>query len=309
MSHDNNIMRLLSRFPKFERSYEKKIHNKVHITEAKYFMLIPKGQKVYLWFTYLDGNNVCLLIHMNSKSHKPQIRPICFDNVLSLGTLLFGTLICSNSKQVFSCENVIQYKGSYLNNLSFSSKLTIFKELFDNHISQVTYNKNFITVALPYICDNYHTAMNNITDFQYSVYGISCFGENNIGFFHTYQKNDKSVEVNLVIAATAKPDMYNVYCERSKYVGVASVPTYNCSVMLNKLLRNIKENENLDLLEESDDEDEFENVDECKFVHLNKSVIMKCIYNKKFRKWQPIGESNGVIVSYNELCRIENNYN
>ena len=37
---------------------------------------------------------------------------------------------------------------------------------------------------------------------------------------------------------------------------------------MNELFRNIKENSNLDLLEESDDEEEFENVNPDKYVYL-----------------------------------------
>ena len=37
---------------------------------------------------------------------------------------------------------------------------------------------------------------------------------------------------------------------------------------MNSLFRNIKENGNLDLLEESDDEEEFENIALDKFVYL-----------------------------------------
>ena len=39
----------------------------------------------------------------------------------------------------------------------------------------------------------------------------------------------------------------------------------------------------LDLLEESDDEDEFQNTSETKYVNLNKSINMKCEYNIKFK--------------------------
>ena len=58
--------------------------------------------------------------------------------------------------------------------------------------------------------------------------------------------------------------------------------------MMNRLFRIIKENDWLDALEESDDEEEFENPDPFKFVHLNKSVNMLCEYNRKFKKWVPI---------------------
>ena len=69
---------------------------------------------------------------------------------------------------------------------------------------------------------------------------------------------------------------------------IASIPDYKTSVMMNSLFRNIKENKSLDALEESDDEDEFENVNLDKFVDLSKKIKMKCVYNYKFKKWTPI---------------------
>jgi hypothetical protein len=57
---------------------------------------------------------------------------------------------------------------------------------------------------------------------------------------------------------------------------------------MNSLFRRIKENNNLDFLEESDDEDEFENIKDDKFVDLKKTYKMRCVYLKKFRKWQPV---------------------
>ena len=72
----------------------------------------------------------------------------------------------------------------------------------------------------------------------------------------------------------------------------AFIPDYKTSVMMNNYFRIIKENENLDLLEESDDEEEFENINPDKFVYLNKQLNFECIYNKKFKKWVPIKKTN-----------------
>jgi hypothetical protein len=69
---------------------------------------------------------------------------------------------------------------------------------------------------------------------------------------------------------------------------IASIPDYKTSVFMNALFRNIKENRSLDALEESDDEDEFENTNIDKFVDLTKKIKMKCVFNYKFKKWTPI---------------------
>jgi hypothetical protein len=69
---------------------------------------------------------------------------------------------------------------------------------------------------------------------------------------------------------------------------IAHIPDYKTSVLMNKLFRNIKENINLDSLEESDEEEEFENIQIDKFVDLNKTIKMRCIFNYKFKKWVPV---------------------
>jgi hypothetical protein len=89
------------------------------------------------------------------------------------------------------------------------------------------------------------------------------------------------------VKADLQNDIYHLY-EDDKYIDVAYIPDYKTSVMMNRLFRNIKENENLDALEESDDEEEFENDKEDRFVDLEKVLKMQCYFHSKFRKWVPL---------------------
>ena len=57
---------------------------------------------------------------------------------------------------------------------------------------------------------------------------------------------------------------------------------------MNRLFRRIRENENLDAIEESEDEEDFENVDPEKYVDLKKTLFMECRFHLKFKKWVPI---------------------
>lgn len=84
-----------------------------------------------------------------------------------------------------------------------------------------------------------------------------------------------------------RPDTYHL-SQTGVECGLACIPNFKCSVMMNRLFRIIKENERLDALEESDEEEEFENPDPYKFVHLSKTFNMMCEYNRKFKKWVPI---------------------
>jgi hypothetical protein len=87
-------------------------------------------------------------------------------------------------------------------------------------------------------------------------------------------------------------DIYHLYCKDENgvdsYYDVAYIPDYKTSVMMNSLFRNIKENINLDALEESDDEEEFEDDRLDKFVFLEREFLMMCVKNYKFNKWTPI---------------------
>ena len=70
---------------------------------------------------------------------------------------------------------------------------------------------------------------------------------------------------------------------------------------MNKLFRNIKENVNLDAIEESDSEDEFQDTNEMKYM-LNTSHNMSCVYFSQFKKWKPVRINNEAsIISENSL--------
>ena len=113
---------------------------------------------------------------------------------------------------------------------------------------------------------------------------------------HTNHTNNKKYKI-FIVSADIQNDIYNLVDpdtvnDSSNYIIsnklTASIPDYKTSVFMNALFRNIKENKSLDALEESDDEDEFENTNIDKFVDLTKKIKMKCVFNYKFKKWTPI---------------------
>ena len=74
---------------------------------------------------------------------------------------------------------------------------------------------------------------------------------------------------------------------------------------MNGLFRNIRENKNIDYIEESDDEDDFQNINEDKYVDTNKVLSMECIFNKKFKRWVPVrvNNYNGKIIHISRLVK------
>lgn len=104
----------------------------------------------------------------------------------------------------------------------------------------------------------------------------------------------KERELIFKVKPDIQNDVYHLYChdpnsvDKLAYYDIACIPDYKTSVFMNKLFRIIKENDNLDALEESDDEEEFENEKEDRFVFLDKTIHMACVYNYKFKKWTPV---------------------
>lgn len=89
--------------------------------------------------------------------------------------------------------------------------------------------------------------------------------------------------------ADMQSDIYHLVHPSDWYMtDVAYIPNYKTSVMMNGLFRNIKENRNLDAMEDSDDEDDFYDIRYDKYVNLNKQLTMECMYHKKFRRWIPL---------------------
>jgi hypothetical protein len=94
------------------------------------------------------------------------------------------------------------------------------------------------------------------------------------------------------IRPVALADIYHLYSMQNgvlQYHSVACIPNYKTSIMMNSLFRCIKENQNLDLIEESDSESECE-YSEDRFKIKDVKIDMVCRRHEIFGKWVPIKE-------------------
>ena len=131
----------------------------------------------------------------------------------------------------------------------------------------------------------------------------------NVNTNSSYKNNTKREKFAVFqIKPEIQNDIYYLYCydintQSLVHYNIAYIPDFKTSVMMNKLFRNIKENNNLDTLEESDDENEFENEKEDRYVYLDREFNMLCSYNYKFKKWVPLklADKNMKIINFNEL--------
>jgi hypothetical protein len=312
---------ILKTFPKFELSYENITHKKVY--NADILLAIPEGNKGFAWFTCYNSENICFLLEIDEKNKIKTIKRLFVSFIdslaLALGTIFYGSLFTYNNISCFAIEDIYYYKGNNYINTPYSNKLYLLKQIFNTEISQNILNHNFTIFGLPLVYMDFNLLLNDIQKLPYKISQIkfrffekknarkivtmkyfkpSMVSKNNI-------QNEKQTAVFKIMAGI-EPDIYNLFIYKNgvdEYYDIAFIPDFKTSVMMNKLFRNIKENANLDLLEESDNEDEFENEKEDRFVYLDREFNMLCSYNYKFKKWVPIkiADDNSKIISLEKV--------
>jgi hypothetical protein len=313
---------LLSRLPSLELSYEPKLHKKVH---SNVYYIIPKGPKAIVWYTYWKDQHVCLLVKLNERGNYSdvQVFPSSFSDKLALGTIIYGTYFLHYNQHYFTCEQLHVYQGNEVHKKPYLEKLNLLLAMFQAEVEQIAYVPSTLVVGMPVMTSTYEDAEAQLNALPYKTYGIgmpSTFYQrpknhatpqpqpsiqhiqhmqpppqpNNHKSFsnksYTINNHNQHNQHNLVFKVKAElgADKYMLYTDDNKMFEQALVSSYKSSVLLNSLFRNIKENTNLDLLEESDDEDEFENTELDRFVDLEKTVLMECVYSKRFKKWEPV---------------------
>lgn len=292
---------LIARFPSLELSYENILHKKVC---ADVYMLIPNGQKSFVWFTYWKDKNVCLVLRLNEHNNICDITPYpaCFSSSLALNTVIYGTLFTSNNLSHFSCEHLYYFKNNLVDNAPFIDKLSLLQEMFANDLKQIAYSTEFLILGMPILKTNYDHLIACRNGLSYSTLGVRFYNSAQNYGLGIYKFNKPFLhEAVFQVKASIDADIYKLYCRNNIYFMNAFVPSYKSSVYLNSLFRRIKENINLDLLEESEDEIDYENTNIDKFVDLDKTYNMRCVYISKFRKWQPVE----VVSNDNILISIE----
>jgi len=333
--HNNDLLK--QRFPSFEHSYETVIHKNVP-ENYNLALAIPVGRKSFAWFTFYKDTDV--LYQMDLDKDKKIVKTTRvdskFDSSLSIGTVLYGIVLPETN--AFIIEDMHFYKGVPMHSLTFGEKLHYIHQFLSEEIAGA------IRFVLPILWYNTQRECDILPEFvkQYPVHHIQYRSLTHIVPYLNYQVNrrpntdkdkDKDKIVPIVvqrhqtlsapdftksqyrypavfhIVADIKCDIYHLYACEAKgsivYYNTAYIPNYKTSVMMNTLFRNIKENKNLDYIEESEDEEEFENIREDRFVDLQKIVYMECVFNYKFKRWTPVRVLNdrNRVVHISKLVR------
>lgn len=313
MLREEEIRDILKEFPNIELSYETLLHKKVY--DADIIMAIPDGNKYFVWFTTYKNDNVCFLLQLGDSNHPLNKKHIVqariykdttFHNKLHYGTILYGTMFKYNNISCFAIENMYSWQGHQLSSQTlFSKKLEYMHELLKS-IKPIP--QKHLLFGMPLFVKGgtqFTKLLNDIETLPYKIKTLQfryLQGENTnqvlfMNYFKpktSYKDNAKKVnETVFKVVPDIQNDIYHLYTNKNgydqfEYYDIAFIPDYKTSVMMNTLFRTIKENVNLDALEESDDEEEFENDSSSKFVDLEKSFLMKCVFNAKFKRWVPI---------------------
>jgi hypothetical protein len=279
-------MDLLSEFPHFENAklfYEYNVHKIVHYDVV---LAIPQGEKCFAWFSKTQG----YLVDLNKTSATPfQSSPVT-DDILFSGTFV---------RPYFYVEDVLHFRGKPMNHIPFLEKLELLRDLFSSELPPLALSSNHLIFGVPLMAKWTDQRLPSC-DYPVAEWVFRSFANNKICRYKAAKmeskeskdpikpKEQKKKTAVFKVVADIEPDIYHLHTLNDTYVDVALVPTFRQSVFMNHLFRKIKENRNLDAIEESDDEDEFEDQREDKFVHLDRSYTMRCEWNAKFKRWVPV---------------------
>jgi hypothetical protein len=314
----NDINYLIKSFPNVKLSYVKNIHKKV--SSANIFLAIPRGQKYFAWFRHFKKYSICFIMEYDNRKRRIKnilIKNCCFDERLCIdkGTILYGTLVEVNSQPFFFIEDIYFNKGYDLKSKNNLEKLNILKNILNHEIKQVKIHHADIIFGLPIITDNREKIENKLKDIPYNIYCIQHrYLKNNNTYFNERVNIIQEYKRIFIVKAEISCDIYKLYVKNKakrqlEEHAIAFIPSYKTSVYMNSLFRNIKENDNLDLLEESDNEEEFENIDIDKYIDTNKQIMMMCKFSHKFKSWIPIQSiKKGDIALSQDIKVIEKKY-
>ena len=308
----NDMFTILKQFPNIELSYEKVYHKKVY--NSNIYLTVPKGTKYFSWFRHWDNKNVCLFLELDRKRQQIQcisIKRVCFDNTLcsGKGTIFYGTVFNINRYEFFNIEDIFFFKGRDITRHTQHDKLNILYTICNNYLKPLIMTKDDIAFGLPIMDTNHGALIKKIQDLPYTLYAIQHrLLWKNRTFLNEKINITPNYEFIFSVKATVFPDIYELYYMnggKSIYYKHAAITDYKTSVYMNGLFRNIKENDDLDKLEESDDDEEFENISEDKYVDLKKELPFKCVYLKYYQSWKPLVQQKGKICDWKEISHIE----
>jgi len=255
--------KLIPLFPKIT-----KINYDVTNHLNKMSLFIPKGPKLFAWFTYYNNQSIC--VFYNQEQGKIFTHYVCFKEELSLGTILYGTLIDNH----FVCETIHLYKNESVGG-NFISKLNVMKEILKFSIKDTKCSNYFQTISFKLPQMSTSKVLLECSNLPYHVYGILQIDN---------QKNPKMIILHHLfghfhIKKDSLEDVYNLYALNEKneltIYSTALVNDFKTSHFLKKIFRIKTTYKNVEFSDDEEDEKE------------EQSIFVSCLYIHEFKKWKP----------------------
>ena len=260
--------KLIPLFPKINKINYDIVSNLKNTT----CLFIPKGPKLFAWFTYYNNKSICLFY--NQDQEKIFTKYVSFKEELSLGTIIYGTLIDNH----FVCETIHLYKNESIGG-NFLTKLNVMKDILKFSIKDSEFDHQ-ITFKLPQMSNS--KIVLECSNLPYHVYGILQIDNRpkmiilSHLFGHFHIKKDESLE-----------DVYNLYTLENEsqfmFYSTAIVNDFKTSHFLKKLFRIKTTYKNIEFDLEKDIKD---------IPNETKDLFVSCIYIHEFKKWKPYISKN-----------------
>jgi hypothetical protein len=252
--------KLITLFPKINKiNYDLT----THLTKPMSLCLfIPKGPKLFAWFTYYNNQSICLFY--NEEQEKIFTKYVCFKEELSLGTILYGTLVDNN----FVCETIHLYKNESIGG-NYVNKLNIMKEILKFSIKDSDLES--ISFKLPQMSNS--KILLECSNLPYQIYGILQIDNRPkmIILHHLFG--------HFNIKKDSLEDVYNLYAFNENHqivlYSTALINDFKTSHFLKKIFNIKKTYKNIEFSDDDDTE------------YKEKDICVSCIYIHEFKKWKP----------------------
>ena len=287
---------LLKQFPRITFHKEEKTNN-ISFNNDGIFMAIPKGEKFFLWFTKYKGDPICILV--NKRNRKTEKILCSFDITLSLGTIICGTKFMLKNQLFFTMEDIFYFKGKQI-----YDNFKIKKKYLNDVLMSIHNDSTFIIFGFPVYNVNYKILINMIKNIYYPIYSIQYRNLIKDMPYLTKQIKQEKKEKRAIfsISPDLRQDIYRLNCKNNEFYSYAHIPNLKTSIFMNDMFRKIKENKDIDLIEESEDENDFEITGETKYVK-NIHIHIECKYSEKFKMWVPESVSKTKRLETKETIR------
>ena len=309
---------LLQRMPSFQLSYEIFKHNTTPPppTPQEWSFHIPVGHKWFVWFSFRGTKHGLYWMELNRNRLIQRVffqeatPPSSLDESLFYGTLFYGTQTISDGP--FVMEDVFYYRGNFVHCLPELHKWALFPPFLQQHSSYgfrlplIQGHNSGFDKPPPY--PTHHIQIRHLTKTcPFTNWPVPKFqppaaekpgerpSENNLLLnlkpaFKNWRKEQYQMDTVFSVQADPADDIYRMFTfgpnRHLLFYDFCMIPDYETSKKMNTLFRRVRENQNLDWIEESDDEQ-----DEAPATLSEQHRLITCRFHPKFRKWIPVDVS------------------